>query len=64
MNKQTKQSAMYERILDRYLKGYITESQLDRYVALKQITAEEAEMMRMEKYYKENPEHRPVVLPE
>ena len=64
MENKTKTSAMYERLLQRYLKGYITESQLDRYVALKQLTPEEAEMMRMEKYYKENPEHRPVVLPE
>lgn len=56
-------SKMYERLLTRYLKGYITESQLDRYVALKQITEEEAEMMRMEKYWQENPDQRPEVLP-
>ena len=60
----TKTSAMYERLLERYLKGYITEAQLDRYVALKQITAEEAEMMRMEKYLLENPDKKPATLPE
>lgn len=57
-----KSQANYDRLLDRYLKGYITESQLDRYVALNQLTEEEAEMMRAEKYYKENPEHRPEPL--
>lgn len=61
----TKTSTMYERLLERYLKGYITDSQLERYVTLKQITAEEAaEMIRMEKYLQENPEHRPELLPE
>lgn len=55
---------MYERLLERYLKGYITENQLERYVGLNQITEEEAEMMRMEKYWKENPDQRPELLPE
>ena len=60
----TKTSAMYERLLERYLKGYITDAQLNRYVALKQITEEEAEMIRMEKYLLENPDKRPALLPE
>lgn len=63
-NKQTKSTAMYGRLLERYLKGYITESQLERYVGLNQITEEEAEIMRMEKYWKENPDQRPELLPE
>lgn len=63
--KQTvKTSAMYERLLDRYLKGYVTDAQLDRYVALGQLTNEEAEIMRMEKHFQENPDQRPVILPE
>lgn len=60
----TKTSAMYTRLLERYLKGYITDAQLNRYVVLKQITEEEAEMIRMEKYLLENPDKRPALLPE
>lgn len=37
---------MYEQIKTRYEKGYITDSQLDRYVALAVITAEQAEQIK------------------
>lgn len=37
---------MYEQIKTRYEKGYITDSQLDRYVALEVITAEQAEQIK------------------
>lgn len=61
---ETKTSAMYERVLERYLKGYVTEAQLDRYVALKQITTEEAEMIKLEKQWQDHPESKPTLLPE
>lgn len=61
---KNKTQEIYDRLLGRYLKGYITESQLDRYVKLGQLTEEEAEKMRMEKYWVENPDKRPVPLPE
>lgn len=63
--KNTKtQSATYKRLLERYLKGYITDSQLDRYVSLGQITVEEAEMIRLEKQYQDGTLERPTTLPE
>lgn len=37
---------MYEKLLSRYLKGYITDEQLQRYVDLKQITQEECEQIK------------------
>ena len=40
---------MYEQILARYKKGYITDDQLDRYVALKVITPEQADKIRLSK---------------
>lgn len=60
---EQKQSKMYERLLERYLKGYVTDSQLDRYVALKQITEEEAEQIRFEKEAQDMGD-RPTILPE
>lgn len=64
MTTKTTQSPMYARLLERYLKGYITDTQLQRYVTLKQITAEEAEMIKLEKQWQDHPESRPVTLPE
>ncbi len=40
---------MYENIKERYLKGYIRDDQLDRYVKLDVITEEQAEQLKMEK---------------
>lgn len=40
---------MYEKIRDRYQKYYITDSQLDRYVALGVITEEQAASIREER---------------
>lgn len=40
---------MYENIKERYLKGYIRDDQLDRYVKLNVITEEQAERLKMEK---------------
>lgn len=40
---------MYEDIKTRYEKGYIRDDQLDRYVALDVITAEQAEQLKMVK---------------
>lgn len=40
---------MYEDIKTRYEKGYIRDDQLDRYVALDVITAEQAEQLKLEK---------------
>lgn len=37
---------MYEQIKTRYEKGYITDSQLARYVSLEVITAEQAEQIK------------------
>lgn len=37
---------MYEKIKERYLKYYITNAQLDRYVTLEVITNEQAEEIR------------------
>ena len=40
---------MFEKLKERYLKHYIREDQLARYVALGVITEEQAEMIKMEK---------------
>ena len=40
---------MYERIKTRYLKNYVTDAQLDRYVALGVITQLQAEEIRASK---------------
>ncbi len=37
---------MYEKLKDRYLKYYITDAQLARYVALGVLTGEQAEELR------------------
>lgn len=37
---------MFNKIKERYLKYYITEAQLERYVALEVITSEQAEEIR------------------
>ena len=37
---------MYEQIKTRYEKGYVTDEQLSRYVALEVITAEQAEAIK------------------
>lgn len=39
---------MYEQVKERYDKGYITDDQLDRYVALGVITAEQAAQIKGE----------------
>lgn len=40
---------MFEKLKARYLKNYIRDDQLDRYVQLKVITADEAELIRAAK---------------
>ena len=40
---------MFERIKQRYLKGYVRDDQLDRYVALGVISSEQAQQIRAEK---------------
>lgn len=40
---------MYERIKERYLKNYVTDAQLDRYVSLGVITQLQAEEIRASK---------------
>lgn len=47
--KKEKQSQMFDKLLERYLKGYITDGQLERYVTLGQITQEEADLIRLSK---------------
>lgn len=64
MKKTAKQSPMFDKLMERYLKGYITDSQLDRYVTLGQLTVDEAEQIRLEKQYQDGTLERPVVLPE
>lgn len=48
-----KHSLVYEGILDRYLKHYISDSQLDRYVSVGQITFEESLKIKSFKNFKE-----------
>lgn len=45
----------FEKIRERYLKNYIRDDQLDRFVALGCITEEEAERIKMEKNGEINP---------
>ena len=40
---------MYEKIKERYVKNYIRDDQLDRYVKLGVITSEQAEAIKLEK---------------
>ena len=40
---------MFEKLKERYLKNYVRDDQLDRYVTLGVITAEEADAIKMEK---------------
>jgi uncharacterized XkdX family phage protein len=40
----------YEKIRERYLKGYIRDDQLDRFVTLGVITQEQADALKLEKY--------------
>lgn len=40
---------MYDKIRDRYLRYYITDVQLDRYVALGVVTQEQADALRAER---------------
>ena len=40
---------MFERIKQRYLKGYVRDDQLDRYVTLGVISSEQAQQIRAEK---------------
>ena len=40
---------MFEKLKERYLKNYVRDDQLDRYVSLGVITAEEANAIKMEK---------------
>lgn len=40
---------MLDKLRERYLKNYIRDDQLDRYVALSVITAEQAEALKTEK---------------
>lgn len=40
---------MFEKIKERYMKYYVTDAQLERYVTLGVITAEQAESIRKER---------------
>lgn len=45
---------MFEKIRDRYLRYYVTDAQLDRYVALSVLTEEQAESIRQARKLEDN----------